>query len=131
MLDMARQRGADIVIGSRYVAAPKPWNPRMIGGRLIAGCILLTTGRYIADPTSGMRLYNKKLIRHFADHARLTPEPDTIAFFIRSGMRVEECPVRMNERTEGESCFTLMNGLHYTATVCLSILLAQWLKPGV
>ena len=29
------------------------------------------------------------------------PEPDTIAYFIRSGARVEEVPIRMRERTAG------------------------------
>ena len=131
MIELAESRDYDIVIGSRFVAGRKPWTARMIGSRLIAGCLFITTGEKITDPTSGMRLYRKKVIQYFAKHLNYGPEPDTIAFLMRCGIRVKEYPVHMNERIAGDSYFTIMNGLQYTALVCSSILLAQWFRPRI
>ena len=131
MIELASTRNIDIVIGSRFVASPKPWTARMIGSRIIAGCILMTTRKRIADPTSGMRLYSKRVIQYFANHLNYGPEPDTIVFLMRCGINVKEYPVHMNDRIAGDSYFTIMNGLQYTALVCSSILLAQWFRPRI
>ena len=56
------EEGNDIVIASRFVEEKKPATARMIGSRLITTAIRLTSGAKIMDPTSGMRMYNKKLI---------------------------------------------------------------------
>lgn len=47
---------------------------------LISFLIKLTTGQTIGDPTSGMRMFNKKLIEVFATNINYTPEPDTISY---------------------------------------------------
>lgn len=52
--------GYDIVIGSRFVDKKKDFSMRMIGSRLIGAAICITTGARVADPTSGMRMFNKK-----------------------------------------------------------------------
>lgn len=131
MIETASTANCDIVIGSRFVSGRKPWTARMIGSRIIAACILLTTGKRITDPTSGMRLYSKRVMRYFANHLNYGPEPDTIAFLMRCGIHVQEYPVHMNDRIAGTSYFTMMNGLQYTALVCFSILLAQWFRPRI
>lgn len=66
------ENGADIVIGSRFVNEKKPWNLRMIGSRLIATSIKLTTGVTVKDPTSGMRAIDRKLITEFAFNIELS-----------------------------------------------------------
>ena len=65
---MARKmkEGYDIVIGSRFLDRPKDYSMRMIGSRLIEGAIWLTTGRKVTDPTSGMRMFSREMIREFA-----------------------------------------------------------------
>lgn len=73
----------DIVIGSRFVDAPKPKSMRMFGNNLIEAMIKLTTGMKISDPTSGMRAYNRRMIRELAYGPNLGPEPDTLAYLIR------------------------------------------------
>ena len=60
------EEGYDIVIGSRFVHEKKPKSMRMLGSNLIEFAIRLTTGKVIKDPTSGMRLFNRKMIREFA-----------------------------------------------------------------
>lgn len=54
------EEGYDIVIGSRFVSEKKGWSARMIGSRIIGGAIRLTTGTRVTDPTSGMRMFNRK-----------------------------------------------------------------------
>lgn len=120
--------GADIVIGSRFVTEKKDWSPRMFGSRLIGGAIFLTTGKRIKDPTSGMRLYSKRLIRALAVSADFGPEPDTLAFFLRKNYRVDEVQVTMNERVAGKSYLNFGKSVAYMARMLVSILLLQWFR---
>lgn len=124
------QDGPDIVIGSRFVDKKKPASMRMFGSRIISACIRLTTGKKITDPTSGMRVYNKKVIKWFANEMNYAPEPDTIAYLIRRGYKVEEVQVTMNERTEGESYLNWTGGIKYMIHICCSILIVQWFRKG-
>lgn len=120
--------GADIVIGSRFVALKKPFNLRMVGSFLISWTIRLTTGSKICDPTSGMRLYGHGMIEEFAKSVNYGPEPDTISYLIKNGARVEEVQVEMAERTAGKSYFDLGGSMMYMAKMMLSILLIQWFR---
>ena len=90
--DMRRkmEEGYDIVIGSRFVDKPKDFSMRMIGSRLIASAIRLTTGVRVADPTSGMRMFNKEMIKEFALSLNYGPEPDTISYLLKQGAKVAE-----------------------------------------
>ena len=95
--------GYDIVIGSRFIGKKKDWSPRMVGSRLIAAAIRLTTGVRITDPTSGMRMFNRDMIREFALNINYGPEPDTVSYLLKQGARVAEVPVHITDRTSGES----------------------------
>lgn len=117
--------GYDIVIGSRFVDQPKDFSMRMIGGRLIGLAIRLTTGVKISDPTSGMRLYNQKMIKEFALNLNYGPEPDTISYLLKQGARIAEVPVRIDERAGGESYLKPMVAVRYMARILISILLIQ------
>ena len=119
---------ADIVVGSRFVTEEKPKSLRMMGSNLISGMIKLTTGARIKDPTSGMRLYNKRAIQLFATQDWTSPEPDTLACLIRKGYKVEEVQVSMRERTAGESYLNLTRSISYMANTCMSILFSQWFR---
>ena len=63
MIKEMEKSGCDIVIGSRFKNNRKPLTARMLGSILITGAIRLTTGKHIGDVTSGMRLFNKKMIK--------------------------------------------------------------------
>lgn len=119
---------ADIVVGSRFVTEKKPKSLRMLGSNLISSMIKLTTGARIKDPTSGMRLYNKRAIRLFATQDWTSPEPDTLACLIRKGYKVEEVQVSMRERMAGESYLNLTRSISYMANTCMSILFSQWFR---
>ncbi|MDD3415398.1 MAG: glycosyltransferase family 2 protein [Lachnospiraceae bacterium] len=124
------ERQLDIVIGSRFITEKKILNPRMIGSTLIALCIKLTTGRKINDPTSGMRLFSKSMIEKLSKSINYGPEPDTIAYLIRCGAKVEEIQVTMNERIAGESYLNLTRTVKYMINICFSILFLQWFRKG-
>ena len=117
--------GYDIVIGSRFVGKKKPFTMRMLGSNLIELAIRLTTGTDIKDPTSGMRMFSRRLIEEFAGGLNYGPEPDTVSYLIRQGARVSEVPVIMDERMQGVSYLTPVNAAHYMVKMLLSILLIQ------
>ena len=128
MLEVIEQQGADIIIGSRFVTEKKNHSARMVGSRLISNCIKLTTGKRITDPTSGMRMYNRRIIRVIANGLNYGPEPDTIAYLIRCGARVKEIQVTMRERMAGKSYLNVSRSIGYMAMMCSSILLIQWFR---
>lgn len=125
MLDEREKQQADIIIGSRFVEEKKPKNLRMLGSNLISLIIKITTGRQINDPTSGMRLFNKKMIKKFAYSMNYGPEPDTISYLVRCGVKVEEVQVQMKEREAGESYLNIKRSIQYMLHMCMSIIFIQ------
>ena len=122
------EAGADIVIGSRFITVLKPRTLRMVGSYLISWAIRLTTGRPICDPTSGMRMFNRRLLEEFAQNLNYGPEPDTISYLIKNGAVVKEVQVEMAERTAGESYLNFARSVQYMVKMGLSILLIQWFR---
>lgn len=119
---------ADIVIGSRFVQFKKEHSARMFGSRIITFIVKMTTGKRVSDPTSGMRMFNRRMIELFAKDMSLNPEPETIAHLIRKGIMVEEVQVSMRDRTAGESYLNLTRSAAYMIRVCTSILFVQWFR---
>lgn len=119
---------ADIVIGSRFVQFKKEHSARMFGSRIITFIVKMTTGKRVSDPTSGMRMFNRRMIELFAKDMSLNPEPETIAHLIRKGVVVEEVQVSMRDRTAGESYLNLTRSAAYMLRVCTSILFVQWFR---
>ena len=124
MLDKI-QEGYDIVIGSRFVTEKKPYSLRMLGSNLISMAMKLTTGRRVKDPTSGMRMFNKKMIAEFALNMNYGPEPDTVSYLLKQGATIAEVQVEMDERIAGESYLNLTKSMMYMLRMLLSILLIQ------
>lgn len=128
MMERASVGDCDIVIGSRYVDDKIGWAPRQIGGRLISLCIFIVTGRKIHDPTSGMRLFGRKIIKKIASQMNVNPEPDTLAALMKDGFRVAEVPVVMKERQAGKSYIGGLTSITYMLRTCMSILLIHWFR---
>lgn len=119
---------ADVVIGSRFIDCKKPATMRMLGSNIIQLCIKLTTNVSIKDPTSGMRLFNRKMIEKLANTINYGPEPDTIAYLLRCGATVKEIQVVMHDRECGTSYFNFTRIIKYMVNMCLSITLIQFLR---
>ena len=117
--------GYDIVIGSRFVDQSKDFSVRMIGSRLISGAIWLTTGVRVSDPTSGMRMFNRKMIGEFALNLNYGPEPDTVSYLLKQGAKIAQVPVRIVERGGGESYLKPTVAARYMVRMLLSIQLIQ------
>ena len=117
--------GYDIVIGSRFVNAKKSASLRMLGSRMLSLAIRITTGAVIHDRTSGMRMFNRKMMEEFAADLNYSPEPDTISWLIRRGAKVAEVPVLMDERSGGKSYLTPVTAARYMIQMLVSILFIQ------
>lgn len=126
MITAMETEKSDIVIGSRFLEKGKrQFSLRTLGSYIIGFCIKITTGKQIYDPTSGMRLYDRDVMKEFAYIMNYTPEPDTISFLMRTGVKVKEVQVEMQERIAGESYLNLKNAAKYMLHMCVSILLVQ------
>lgn len=125
LVEEIEKNNVDVAIGSRFVSEKKPFTARMLGSRIISAAIRLTTFKKITDPTSGMRAYNKKAIEMFNTNASLTPEPDTIVFMMKKGLKVKEVQVEMSEREFGESYLNAFKSIKYMMNMMLSILLVR------
>lgn len=124
------QKGYNIVVGSRFVEQKKPLSMRMLGNNLIEAAIKITTGKTLKDPTSGMRMFDKKMIKKLALGADLGPEPDTLALLVRKGATFSEIQVEMHDRIAGESYLNLANSVNYMLRMFISILILQWFRKG-
>ena len=127
LLEMENQH-CDIVIGSRFKYMRKPLTARMLGSILITAAIRITTGKHIGDVTSGMRLFNKKMIKQFGYDMHYSPEPDTLAYLLNSGVQIREVQVEMHQRVAGTSYLNLWNSAWYMMKMMFSILLFQWVR---
>ena len=112
----------DVAIGSRFATVKKPHSLRMFGSRLISICIKLTTWKKIKDTTSGMRAYGKEAIEEFVKNPSLTPEPDTLVYLMKRGMKVKEVQVEMSDREFGESYLKPLKAMEYMFNMVFSIL---------
>lgn len=116
------KENCNIVIGSRFVTNKKPKTMRMLGSNLISGAIKMSTGKKIKDPTSGMRAYDKKCIEQFVRNPSLTPEPDTLVYFLKKKMEIKEVQVEMSEREFGESYLKPLKSVEYMTNMIFSII---------
>jgi hypothetical protein len=133
---------ADLVIGSRYAKQTEPlpgaepegegyratWT-RRIGINVFRFFLTLATRQRFTDTTSGMRAANRRVMALFSDH--YSPdfaEIESLQMAVREGLRVEEVPVRMLERTGGTSFLTPLRSAFFIFKGLVVILVGQF-KP--
>jgi hypothetical protein len=105
---------------------------RMLGNNLISFAIRITTGKKLTDPTSGMRAFNKQMIKQLALGLNFGPEPDTVSYLIkRAKAKVVKVPVTMAERTAGESYLNPWNSIVYMLRMAISILFIQFIRKSI
>ena len=118
---------ADLVIGSRLLGGMTfRFHPlRLIGNRLLSLLISVVGHGSVTDPTSGFRAAGRRALRFFAAHYPQTYLGDTaeaIVWARRAGMRIAEVPVRMKQRSAGESATRSLKGFWLTMRIVLAIL---------
>ena len=133
LLEEAQRSRAQLVIGSRYAERTEGFRStamRRFGSRLIGATLhACFGGERITDPTSGMRVMDRRAIRFFARHYPADyPEPVSIAWLLARRLHVRELPVWMRERQAGVSSIRLMKTASYMVRVVCYILLARVTK---
>ncbi|MBE5940065.1 MAG: glycosyltransferase family 2 protein [Lachnospiraceae bacterium] len=119
---------AAMVIGSRFIDKQgfQSSSVRRLGIRYFSFLIKLLTGKKITDPTSGLRMCNREIIKMFADvYPKDYPEPETTVKVLRHKMLVKEIPVVMRAREGGVSSITPKKSIYYMFKVTLAIMIER------
>ena len=127
MAEKLQNEDLDMVIGSRYIEKEgfQSSGLRRIGIRYFTMLIRILTGKRITDPTSGMRMVNRRVIAEFSqDYPKDYPEPESVVTLLKRNRKVEEVPVLMNERVNGISSISMRNSVYYMIKVSLAIFMA-------
>jgi glycosyltransferase involved in cell wall biosynthesis len=133
---------ADLVIGSRYAKQPEPLPgvelegedyratfTRRIGINVFRFFLTLATRQRFTDTTSGMRAANRRVMTLFSEnYSPDFAEIESLQLAVREGLRVEEVPVRMLERTGGTSFLTPLRSAFFIFKGLVVILVGQF-KP--
>jgi len=132
MLDVLQQDGADVVVGSRFLARDGHYQTpfaRSLGIRLFARLASVATGQLVTDPTSGFQVMRGEIARLFTSDAFPVdyPDADILILLHRTGYRVREVPVQMRP-SPGESMHSGQSTPYYVYKMLLSILVTL-LRP--
>jgi len=132
MLDVLRADGADVVVGSRFLAKDSHYQTpfaRSLGIRLFARLASLATGQSITDPTSGFQVMRGEIARLFSSDVFPVdyPDADILILLHRTGYRVREVPVQMRP-SPGASMHSTQSTPYYVYKMLLSILVTL-LRP--
>ena len=129
MVEVLENEQADMVIGSRFITNEGFQSSaiRRLGIKHFNILIKLLTGKKITDPTSGMRMVNRNIMKLFAeDYPKDYPEPESVVQIISQGCNVVEIPVLMNERSEGVSSISPRKSIYYMIKVTIAMLIARF-----
>ena len=69
--------------------------------------------------------------KRFGYEMHYSPEPDTLAYLLNSGVKIEEVQVEMYERRAGVSYLNFKNSIWYMMKMMFSILLFQWFRVKI
>lgn len=128
MADYLEKNKLDMVIGSRFIEKEgfQSSGTRRVGIKYFTILIQLLTGTKITDPTSGLRMVNRDVMKIFAlDYPKDYPEPESVVAIIRQKKEVKEIPVIMKERQGGVSSISPKKSIYYMIKVTLAILIER------
>ncbi|MCH5266989.1 MAG: glycosyltransferase family 2 protein [Lachnospiraceae bacterium] len=128
MVGQMEKTNSDMVIGSRFITGEgfQSTALRRLGIQYFSFLIRILTGKKITDPTSGMRMINRKLMEKFTEeYPKDYPEPESVVTVLSERFQVTEIPVIMNERVEGNSSISIGNGIYYMVKVSFAMLIAR------
>ena len=128
MADYLEEHGLDMVIGSRFINKEgfQSSGARRMGIKYFTVLIQLLTGKKITDPTSGLRMVNRDVMKIFAyDYPKDYPEPESVVAILRQKKNVEEIPVIMTAREGGVSSISPKKSVYYMIKGTLAILIER------
>ena len=117
----------NMVSGSRFIgdgeSGYQSSATRRMGIRIFSGVLSRITGRAVTDPTSGFRMTDRRGIELFArDYPHDYPEVEAVLMLHHHRLVAAEVPVRMRERTTGQSSINSGRSAYYMIKVMLAIL---------
>ena len=118
----------DMIIGSRFITNEgfQSSGARRIGIKYFTLLIRLLTGQKITDPTSGLRMIDREIMKLFAqDYPKDYPEPESVVAVLRQKKSVGEIPVIMKAREGGTSSISPSKSVYYMVKVTLAILIER------
>jgi glycosyltransferase involved in cell wall biosynthesis len=134
LLELVREDRCDVAVGSRFVSGDgypayryRPSGARRLGTALLRRSMALVIGGPFGDATSGLYAVNARALPLLAE--RFTSEAPEVEALIRvrgAGLRLEEVPVNMAERSEGKSKLRGRKAVMLVATVA-GTLATAWL----
>ncbi|MDX9905954.1 MAG: glycosyltransferase family 2 protein [Bacteroidales bacterium] len=128
LLDLVRNGGADVAIGSRFRQKHdgfKSSSSRRMGIRIFEWFSFILIRQRITDHTSGFRAYNRKALNFLADYYPSDyPEPEVVILLGRNGFTIRETFTQMHERKGGVSSIPITKGPYYMIKVMLSMFMS-------
>jgi glycosyltransferase involved in cell wall biosynthesis len=138
LVEEIKEDRADMVVGSRYHASSVAHEDdyraslsRRAGQHLFRFIVSLSTRQRFTDTTSGMRAVNREAMSLFSEHySPEFAEVESVQRAVLQGLRVEELPVRMVSRAEGDSFLTPVRSAYYIFKTLIVLLVGQF-RPRV
>jgi glycosyltransferase involved in cell wall biosynthesis len=123
--------GCDLVIGSRFVSG-KDFDTtfmRALGIRIISIFLRIATGMRVKDTTSGFRAVSRRALQLFSsEYPQDYPEPESLVYAHKQGLKVTEIPTRMMTRKFGQSSITPVLAAYYMVKVLLAMFIDLFRK---
>jgi glycosyltransferase involved in cell wall biosynthesis len=116
---VAREQGADVVVGSRRSGAASEMPPvRRVGNFVWSSLVSVIGNHRVADPASGMRVLQRSALAHLyplPDGLHFTPVMSTRA--VHEGLKVVEVPVAYSERVGRSKLSVIKDGTRFLTTI--------------
>ena len=117
----------DIVLGSRFLKESSVFKvsaAKMTAYRIFRKVIKATTGRYIADPTTGLQGLSRRAVLHYSKYRNFDdkyPDANMIIQMLLLGFNIEEIPAVMHSRVLGKSMHSGLKPFLYMFRMSFSI----------
>lgn len=129
----ALDRGADVVLGSRYLDgdAPRTSAAKRVATKMFAAIASRWTGMRITDPTSGFQGLSRRALECVVNDGFPEDYPDTdvLVEHHRAGLKLAEVPVRMHVRVGGLSMHRGARIAYYGYKMLLTLMLLPVRRP--
>ena len=128
LYDLMLDENIDLIIGSRFLRDTNYKHSffRKVGTNVFSTLNRMISKVAITDPTSGLRIIDRKLFTVFAGMVNYPEYPDAnlIIELVFKGYRIKEEQVEMRERIYGDSQFRgLLKPIRYAFKILYAILL--------
>ncbi len=126
----------DVVLGSRFMDGSGEFPvsfAKKFAMSLFRTMIRISTGRKIADPTTGLQGLSSRVVEFYSQYNHFDdkyPDANMIMQLIMLGFKVEEIPAVMHLRTEGVSMHSGLKPVIYMFRMTVSMM-AVWVRVKI